>query len=144
MPFNITFNQVSRNKTLEVKKNGSFWCFSEGVKFDEICQWQNRFADKSIGTAEEKTYLKIKMVVFSVSHIRRGKSMKLANDKIGLARCLQEVIYRKLSTVRPPLPFFGRRTFFVSHAIFFLNWLLLRILHLCGSKLKPNSFHNCV
>ena len=37
--------------------------------------------------------------------------MKLANDKIGLARCLQEVIYRKLSTVRPPLPFFGRRTF---------------------------------
>ena len=31
--------------------------------------------------------------------------MKLANDKIGLARCLQEVIYRKLSTVRPLLPF---------------------------------------
>ena len=50
--------------------------------------------------------------------------MKLANDKIGLARCLQEVIYRKLSTVRPLLPFLVAGYFLSRLQSFFLAFFV--------------------
>ena len=72
--------------------------------------------------------------------------MKLANDKIGLGPgCPQEVIYEKLSTVRPLLPFLVT-SYSLSHMQSQKNsFFNSRIFtYLCGFKLKLNSFHNCV